>query len=347
MAGLLAHLDLDAFFANVELLRRPELRGLPVIVSGSGPRAVVTTASYEARAFGVRSAMPTVQARRLCPQGILVPPDLDAYRSASRAVMAVVRDHIDIVEQMGIDEAYLDITGLVTPNAALRRLVAEIRTATGLTASVGIGPNKLVAKVASDAEKPGGFVRLTIEQARERFAGASPGLIPGIGPRTVERLSAMGITTLGALGAVDEGTLAAVFGPRQGPQLAARARFEDDARVEPERAVVSESRERTFEHDVRDIGELEEILGVLTAQLCGSLRERDRRGRTVRLKLRLDDFTTVTRARTLGHATDDEREIHGTAVELLREYRPARPVRLLGVGIAGLSAGDDQLTFAL
>src|SRR4051812_44206928 len=223
--SVIAHLDLAAFYASVELLRRPGLRGKPVIVSGSGPRAVVTTATYEARKFGVGSAMPTSKALRLCPQAILIPPDFAAYKDASNRVWDIVRRHVDLVEQCGMDEGYLDLCDHVAPKAALRRLVSEIRAATGLTASVGIGPNKLVAKVASDAEKPQGFVALTRGMACERFAGASPGLIPGIGPKTVVRLEKLGITTLGALRACEEPFLAGHFGANHGKDLLRRARF--------------------------------------------------------------------------------------------------------------------------
>ncbi|HEX2085651.1 MAG TPA: DNA polymerase IV, partial [Solirubrobacteraceae bacterium] len=215
----IAHLDVDAFYASVELLRRPELRGKPVIVSGSGPRAVVTTASYEARRFGIGSAMPTARARRLCPEAILIPPDFTAYREASEKVMSLLREHVERVEVVGLDEAYLDLDGLVAPRAAMRRLVAAIKERTGLTASVGIGPNKLVAKVASDAEKPAGFVVLSREEACARFADRPPGIVPGIGPKTVERLERLGITTLGALAAAPEALLVEHFGGNHGPDL--------------------------------------------------------------------------------------------------------------------------------
>src|SRR5262249_34682399 len=162
-----------------------------VVVSGTGPRSVVTTASYEARKFGVGSAMPASRARRLCPQAVFLPPDFTTYRDASKRVWDVVREHTDRVEQVGLDEGYLDLEGLVAPRAAMRKLVVSIRERTGLSASIGIGPNKLVAKVCSDAEKPEGFVVLSREEACARFAGASPGLVPGIGPKTVERLEAM------------------------------------------------------------------------------------------------------------------------------------------------------------
>src|ERR1700722_17375507 len=196
-----AHLDADAFYVSIELRRHPELRGKPVIVAGSGPRAVVTTASYEARRFGVGSAMPAARARRLCPEAIVLAPDFPTYREASRHVMDIVREHVEHVEVVGLDEAYLDLAGLLSPRTAMRRLITEIKAATQLTCSVGIGPNKLVAKVASDAEKPAGFVVLSREQACARFAGASPALVPGIGPKTAARLAQMGLSTLPAPGA--------------------------------------------------------------------------------------------------------------------------------------------------
>src|ERR1700760_320512 len=214
-----AHLDADAFYVSIELTRRPELRGLPVVVSGTGPRAVVTTASYEARKYGVGSAMPASRARRLCPQAVFLPPDFTTYRAVSRRVMDLVRAHVERVEVVGLDEAYLDLSGLHPPKAAMRRLAEQIRRETQLTCSVGIGPNKLVAKVASDAEKPAGFVVLTREQACTRFAAAPPSLVPGIGPKTAARLAALGLRTLGALAAAPEDVLAERFGPNLGREL--------------------------------------------------------------------------------------------------------------------------------
>jgi DNA polymerase IV len=339
---LIAHLDLDAFYATVELMRRPELKGLPVIVAGSGPRAVVTTASYEARRFGVGSAMPASRARRLCPDAIVIPPDFDAYRDVSRHVMALVRDAVERTEVVGLDEAYLELTGLVAPKATMRRLVGSIRDATGMSASVGIGPNKLVAKVASDAEKPAGFVVLTREQACERFAGARPGLVPGIGPKTAARLEAMGIATLGTLAATSDELLAEAFGARQGPWLRGRARFESSDPVEPVRIAVSESRETTFDVDIADAGEQEAVLLRLATRLCGDLAKQDRRGRTIAIKVRLSDFTTVTRARTIPQATNGLDVIGAIAIELLREYAPPKPVRLLGVRVAGFEHEQDR-----
>src|SRR5271169_1864243 len=266
-----AHLDADAFYVSVELLRHPELRGKPVVVSGSGPRAVVTTASYEARRYGVGSAMPASRARRLCPQAVFLPPDFAFYREASGRIMAIIREHVERVEVVGLDEAYLDLEGLYSPRAAMRRLLAEIKAATQLTCSVGIGPNKLVAKVASDAEKPAGFVVLSREQACARFASSPPGLLPGIGPKTAARLAELGLTTLAAVGSAPERTLVERFGPNLGRELRRRARFEHSGEVAQARKVVSESRERTFERDLNDRAQLRGELARMAAELCSSL----------------------------------------------------------------------------
>ena len=345
-----AHLDMDAFYVSVELRRRPDLQGLPVIVAGTGPRSVVTTASYEARRFGVGSAVPAAWARRVCPQGVFLEPDFAYYREASAEVMALVRAAADTVEVVGLDEAYLDLTLIDRPAEAMSGLRDQIKAATSLSCSVGIGPNKLVAKVASDAEKPAGFVVLTREQARTRFGGAPCGLVPGIGPKTVDRLRAAGIATLDQLSQAAAEELGATFGPRMAGELQRRARFEDEAPVSEERKVVSESRELTFDRDIADLGELEDVLDGLVERLCAGLAKQHRRGRTVGIKVRLDDFSTHTRARTLAAAVGSTDQVAPVATELLRRFNPPRPVRLLGVRIAGLereSDGDEQLRLAL
>ncbi|HEX3910969.1 MAG TPA: DNA polymerase IV [Solirubrobacteraceae bacterium] len=337
-----AHLDADAFYVSIELTRRPELRGLPVVVSGTGPRAVVTTASYEARKYGVGSAMPAARARRLCPQAVFLPPDFPTYRAVSREVMELVRAHVESVEVVGLDEAYLDLTGLHSPKAAMRRLLAEIKRATQLTCSVGIGPNKLVAKVASDAEKPAGFVVLTREQACARFAGAPPGLIPGIGPKTAARLAELSLNTLAAVAAAPEQLLIERFGPNLGRELGRRARFESDGQVGAARKVVSESRERTFDYDVRDFDQLRQELRAMTERLCESLAAHDRRGRTIGIKVRLDDWTTITRSHSVPEPTCSLETVSAVAQRLLAENAPQRPVRLLGVRVAGLTHGEPR-----
>jgi DNA polymerase-4 len=352
MHRCVAHLDMDAFYVSVELMRRPELRGRPVVVAGSGPRAVVTTASYEARRYGVFSAIPAARARRLCPEATFIAPDFEAYRAMSARVMDRVRAQVEAVEVAGLDEAYLDLSGLLSPRAAMRRLISEIKADTGLTASVGIGPNRLVAKVASDAEKPQGFVVLTREQACERFAEAPPRLLPGIGAKTAERLDELGIATIARLAATPPELLSQRFGGRLGPYLRARACFEDDSPVSSERIAVSESRETTFPEDVADRVEQATVLRRLTARLCEGLAKNQRRGRTIAIKVRLDDFTTVTRARTLPTATNDPAVVAEVACALLDEYAPPRPVRLLGVRVAAFEeegAAEDapQMTLAL
>jgi DNA polymerase-4 len=346
------HLDMDAFYVSVELQRRPELRGRPVVVAGTGARSVVTTASYEARRLGIFSATPAAWARRRCPDAVFIPPDFELYRTRSKEVMAVLREHVERVEVLGLDEAYLDLTGIDRPKAAARRLKAAIHERTGLGCSIGIGPSKLVAKMASDAEKPDGFVVLTRAEARERFAGASPGLVPGIGPKTAARLAERGIDTLGKLAAAPDAQLAELFGGRLGPHLACLARFEDERSVEPVRVAKSESRETTFERDLRGLDALEPVLDRLSGELCGALARQGRAGRTIGIKVRLDDFSTHTRARTLSEPTSDLGVIGEVATQLLRKFDPPRPVRLLGVRVAGLDEGEalaaaGQLELAL
>jgi DNA polymerase-4 len=346
-----AHLDMDAFYVSVELRRRPELRGQPVIVAGSGPRSVVTTASYEARAFGVGSAVPAARARRLCPHGVFLTPDFAYYREASAEVMAIVRAHVETVEVVGLDEVYLDLTGLLAPRATMRTICHEIGRQTGLSASIGIGPNKLVAKVASDAEKPRGFVVLTREQACARFSEAPCGLVPGIGPKTAERLGRLGIVTLAQLREAEAEGLARALGRRMGAELQRRARFENDSEVSQERKVVSESRETTFPADIADLAAVQSVLDGLVASLCGALVDQGRCGRTVGIKIRLDDFSTHTRARTLDQPVAGAHEVGPVARELLERFGLPRPVRLVGVRVAGLQATVEQdtkqLTLAL
>ena len=338
---------MDAFYVSVELQRRPELRGLPVVVAGTGPRAVVTTASYEARRFGIFSATPAARARQACPDAVFLPPDFALYRERSREVMGVIRGLVERVEVVGLDEAYLDLSGLERPKAAARLVKQTVREHTGLVCSIGMGPNKLVAKVASDAEKPDGFVVLSREMACERFGGSPPGLIPGIGPKTAERLKERGIETLAQLAGVPEATLAEWFGSRQGPWLRRLANFEDEREIETVRVAKSESKETTFDRDLRGLEALEPVLARLSSALCDDLRRKERRGRTIGIKVRLDDFSTHTRARTLEQPTNDPAVVGGIALDLLREFGAPRPVRLLGVKVDKLDEparrSDGQL----
>jgi DNA polymerase IV len=340
---VIAHLDCDAFYATVELLRRPELAGKPVIVAGSGPRAVVTTASYEAREYGVGSAMPATRARRLCPQAIVIPPDFTAYRETSVRVWDAVRERLDRVQQLGLDEAYAELTGVPKPLRVLREVVTAVKDATGIQLSVGVGPSRLVAKCCSDLGKPAGFVAMGREEACVRFATAPTSRVPGIGPKTADRLAELGLRTIGQLQQADEALLAARFGGNTARFLRARAHFEDDSPVETERgAAKSRSNERTFDTDIADHGELETVLRRLAAELAEGLAARGRRGRTIAIKVRLDDWTTVTRARTIPEATNDPAVVTSVAVELLHAYAPPRPVRLLGVRVAAFEDAEPE-----
>jgi DNA polymerase-4 len=349
---VIAHLDMDAFYVAVELLRRPELRGKPVIIAGRGPRAVVTTASYEARRYGVGSAMPASRARRLCPDGVYLPVDMAHYREASAEVMALLAGLDAPREQVSLDEAYIDLSGRDHPVRDMSEVVRAIRERLRLDASVGIGPNKLVAKVASDAEKPRGFVVLSREQAVERFAGAPVRLIPGIGPKTVERLSALGVTTLADLQRFPVERLAAAFGERHGRELHDRAHFRSESAV-AQRVAKSHSVEATFDSDIGDLAEIESVLRTQAARLAEALATRGRSGRNIAIKLRYDDFRTLTRARTIAQPTADAEEITAVALELLRANPPERPIRLAGVRVGMFEAplqparGDRQTALPL
>jgi DNA polymerase IV len=329
-------MDCDAFYATVELLRRPELVGKPVIVAGSGPRAVVTTASYEARRYGIGSAMPASRARRLCPQAIVIPPDFDAYRAKSRAVWEIVAERLGTgLQQVSLDEAYADVTALEKPLRVLRALVAQVRERTGITISVGVGPSRLVAKTASDAEKPAGFVVLSREDACARFASRPTRILQGVGPRTQERLEAMGITTVAHLQAAPEEVLIERFGGRMGRWLRAVAHFHDSSPVETARLAKSRSSETTFDADVDDLDALRDTVRALAAEVCEGLQRKGTRGRTIGIKLRYDDFTNLTRDRSIEAYTNDTERVTAVALELLDANAPARPVRLIGVRVAG------------
>jgi DNA polymerase IV len=337
----IAHLDMDAFYASVELRRRPELRGKPVVVCGSGPRAVVTTASYEARKLaGIHSAMPAAVARRRLPDAVYLRPDFPAYREASGQVMDVLRRNVEVVEVVGLDEAYLDLTGLFSPKATMRRIATEIKAETGLTCSVGISESRMLAKITSELGKPAGLVVLSREQALQRFADHSPGLVPGIGPKTVARLEQMGIRTLTDLRGWRRTALEDRFGPRSGAWLHARGNLLDETPITPEHETKSQSTEITFDVDVNQRAELERHLIELSEELCRRLRKRELAGRTIGIKIRLDDWTNVTRSQSIDEPTNDPEVVTPIALQLLRAYDPQRPVRLLGVRLASFESGE-------
>jgi DNA polymerase-4 len=336
---VVAHLDMDAFYASVELRRRPELRGKPVVVCGSGPRAVVTTASYEARRLaGIHSAMPAAVARRRLPGAVYLTPNFPAYREASAQVMEVLRGNVETVEVVGLDEAYLELTGIFSPKATMRRVAAEIKGATGLTCSVGISESRMLAKITSELGKPAGLVVLSREDALGRFADHSPGLVPGIGPKTASRLEGMGIRTLAELGRRERPELESTFGARSGAWLHARGRLWDESPITVARETKSQSAETTFDVDVTQRADLERHLGELSEELCRRLRKRALEGRTIGIKVRLDDWTNVSRSHTVGGPTNDPAVVGPVALDLLRAYDPQRPVRLLGVRVASFES---------
>ena len=343
---MIAHLDLDAFFAAVEMHRRPALRGRAVIVGGDPMgRGVVATANYAARRFGIRSAMSAAEALRRCPDAVFVTPDMALYREWSARVWEVVRELSPAVEQLGMDEGYLELPdeGAAEAAHAVRRAVADrVR----LSCSLGVASCKVVAKVASDRDKPGGVTVVEPGGEAAFLAPLALRALPGVGPRTEARLAAAGLTLIGELAALDDEALRGLVPGRWGEDLRARARGVDPRPVESVPAErVSISCERTFERDLSDPGELEAIGREMAARVAGLLRSRARAARTVTVKLRYADFQTVTRGQTVDAATDDEDVIWRTARALVSRALEERDgaLRLLGVGVSGLSA-ERQLS---
>ena len=343
MARTIAHVDMDAFFVSVELLRRPELRGKPVLVATGtiASRGVVMAASYEAREYGVHSALPLAVAHRRCPQAILIPRDMPFYRRASTKVMEVLRRFADRVEVAGLDEAYLDFSDCPAPKARARQLKQEMLAATRLVCSVGLGPNKLCAKIASDLDKPDGLCVLEPKGMLEAVGDRPSRLIPGVGPRTAARLDRTGIRTVAELAAADDALLDRTFGPRLGRELRERSRGYDDRPVVTERDQKSESRETTFPDDISDRTALNATLDELAEDVARGLAEGGHAGRTITLKIRLRPFRTHTRSRTIDSHASDPAVIRAVARQLLAEFELDAPVRLLGVGVANLVRTDN------
>lgn len=345
---VIGHLDLDAFFAAVELHRRPELRGRPLVVGGDPDgRGVVATASYAARRFGIRSAMSCAEARRRCPDAVFVPPDIRHYREWSRRVWELVRDQSPCVEQVGMDEGYLVVD---TPGAAhAERIRQAVRDEIRLSCSIGVATCKVVAKIASDRDKPGGVTVVPPGREATFLAPLPLRVLPGVGPRTGERLAAAGLTTIGDLAILSDDALAATLRGHVGLELRDRARGIDPRVVSAEPAErVSISLERTFDADVTDVGTMVDAIDGWSAALADELRARGQAARTVTLKLRYPDFTTATRSRTTAGPSRDPRRIEATAIDLLRRAlgdRPA-PIRLLGIGVAGLVSHSQLTLFA-
>jgi len=340
------HLDLDAFFCAVEEQRNPALRGKPFAV-GARPeeRGVVSSCSYAARRFGIRSALPMAQAVRLCPELIIVPPHFEAYRAASRRVMERLHALTPLVEQISIDEAFMDVTGIPEAGYPLaRRLQAQINAELDLPCSFGVASNKLVAKIANNIGKrraqgdaPPNAIEVVPAGEEAAFLAPLPvDELWGVGPRTAERLRSLGVTTIGELAAVDPERLKRLFG-KHGAELAERARGIDARPVQPEHEAKSISKETTFARDISDGAALRRTLRRLSADVGYRLRREGMRGLTVRVKLRWADFTTITRQTTLERPIDQDDELYAAALETFEAAWPqGRPVRLIGVGIASL-----------
>jgi DNA polymerase IV len=333
------HVDMDAFYASIEIRDNPSLAGLPVCVGGPAEsRGVISAASYKAREYGLHSAMPTAQARRLCPDLVLLPPDFDRYTAASREIMAIFRRYTPVVEPLSLDEAFLDTTGserlfgdAVDIGRAIRR---DILREAGLVASVGVAPTKFLAKLASDLDKPDGFRIILPGEVRAVLDPLPVSKIFGVGPRTAQRLQQLGVHTVSDLAGLDREDVGKRFGA-SGLWIHDLAHGIDPRRVTPRREEKSHGMERTFAEDITDREELRAILLSFCEEVAFYLRDRGLRGRTVTLKARFGDFKTVTRTKTLDFPTNLGPRLYTTSRELLGRVE-RKPLRLLGIQVSRL-----------
>lgn len=348
------HLDLDAFFAAVEQRDKPSLRGKPVVVGGLGPRGVVSTASYEAREFGVRSAMPTAQARARCPHAAYLYPRTAAYVAVSKAVMATLRDVSPVIEPLSLDEAFVDLSGGAMLDVSVGavselagRLRAAIREQSGVTASVGAGTSKLIAKIASEQAKPDSVVVVAPGDELATLRPLPIRALPGVGPVTAAALARLGVVNVGDLADLDEHEVVTALGEAHGRSLYRLALAQDDRPVSPERESKSISVEDTFDTDITNPALLTALVERMARRVTERLVRSKASGRTVTLKARLHDFTTLSRSATLPGPTDDVRAIARLATTLLGEIDVTGGVRLLGVGVSGLTDWVQDDLFAV
>lgn len=343
---------MDAFYASVEQASKPSLRGKPVVVGGLGPRGVVATASYEARVFGVHSAMATAQARRLCPNAAYLTPRFAVYQGISQVVMGLLGELSPLVEPLSLDEAFVDLeAGGVPPTGAAARAVAErlrrdIKAATGLTASVGLAGSKMLAKIASEEAKPDGLRLIEPGTELEVLGPMSVRAVPGVGPATAETLRRAGITTVAETAGAGEDELVRLLGKAHGAGLYALATGHDDRPVVAERDAKSVSVEDTFDEDLTDRTRVQLELARLADRCVTRLRGAGRSGRTVVIKVRRYDFSTLTRSETLRGPTDDPAVVREAAARLLEHVDTTAGVRLLGVGVSGLADYTQEDLFA-
>ena len=342
------HVDLDAFYASVEQLDDPSLKGRPVIVGAApGRRGVVSACSYEARRFGVHSAMPISEAWRRCPQGAYLPVRMERYLEVSRQVMEILSGYTPSLQQISVDEAFLDLTGTERLFGPARqtgaRIKAEVREKTGLVISVGIGPNRYVAKMATNAGKPDGLVEVSREEAREFLAGIPLKDLWGIGEKTLARLAELAITSVRQLQGMEKADLSRLLGQGAASFLSSASRGDDPGIFSEEPRSRSLSTEVTFERDRRDRGGLERVLLELSHQVMFRMIEGGWRSKTVSLKVRFHDFTTTSAQRTIRHWVSSAEELHAVALELLASrWTGATPIRLIGVGCSNLTAAESE-----
>lgn len=340
------HVDMDAFYASVEVVKDPSLRGKPVIVGGQGGRGVVTSASYEAREFGVTSAMPMVRARRLCPQAIYLPNDFASYLEFSRQIREVFMSVTPLVEPLSLDEAFLDVSGSVKlfgPPPDIGRLVKSRILSLGLTCTVGIAPNKFLAKLASTVAKPDGFLVIQPHEVESFLHPLPITALWGVGEQTGEALRKLGLRTVGDVADLSRRTLERAVGDSLGGHLHALANGRDDRVVVPDEPAKSVGSEETFERDIDSSEEVVRELLRLADRTAGRLRGKGLCGRTVTIKVRFSNFNTITRSRTLDHELDTPFEIFEVARELYLKLDPDRPrIRLLGVSVSGVVPGPPK-----
>jgi DNA polymerase-4 len=345
----IVHIDMDAFYASVEQRDDPALRGKPVIVAWRGNRSVVCAASYEARKYGVRSAMPAVHAERLCPNGVFLPPDFPRYRAVSRAVREIFTRHTDLIEPLALDEAYLDVTenktGLPTATQVARTIRQEIRMELNLTASAGVAPNKFLAKIASDWKKPNGLFVIQPGEVEAFLAPLPLGRLPGVGKVTEEKLVSMALRTVADLRGVDLSALERRFG-RYGARLYELARGIDHSEVVPDRPTQSISAEDTFEHDVL-LAETNSMIRRLAEKAWEASRKESRIARTVVLKLKTREFKILTRSHTPARPPSSCEELATIALSLREKVSlsPGQRFRLVGVGLSNFFEKDDAQPF--
>jgi len=341
------HIDMDAFFSAVEEKRRPELAGRPVVVGGGGDptkRGVVSTASYEARKFGIHSAMPLRTAYKLCPDAVFLPVDYEEYSRVSAEVKAILREFSPIVEDVGIDEAFLDISSIDRPLEEIAKEIKNrIKEKTGLTCSIGIAPNKLLAKMASDIQKPDGLTIIVEDDIQSRIWPLSVRKVWGIGPKTEAYLREKGIHTVGDLASIPLDRLIEEFGQSYGSYLYEASRGVDESPLVTHWEPKSISRETTFQRDVDNWQVIAKTLAEMTKEVVINMKEEGYQGRTVTLKVRFNDFKTYTRAKTLEGYIDSEEEIRKAAFDCLKRLELKRKVRLIGVRMSHLKKVGETI----